>query len=166
MADNIITDVFFRLANLFVLLGFCFYLFKKYGLKALRQRVEKHHATTARLNESFRTQKEINEQRYDWYHKRELLFETLKLKLERWRGIQENHAKEVEKNIHIIATKVEQQAAKTTHYRALMRAKKVIAHQVIARARILLEQKYTDENEKKYIEQTISYMHKVTREKP
>lgn len=159
--SSLFTTILFRLLNFAILLGFFFYLFKKYGLKNLKEGLEEHHATIARLNETLRIQKRKANHTYRAYNEREKLFDVIKNRVERW-AINRNRLQEKQlferKNT---ITAMQNRAQQFSYQQTYIRNQKLYAPQVLARTQQILTQRYSDEKiGKEFIQQCLNKISK------
>lgn len=111
----------------------------------LKDGLEEHHATTARLNETLRMQKAKAAHTYRSYGEREQLFEVIKDRIERWAVYRQRKQEQQDIEGRKLLVAIEMRTKRSAYQHACKQEQKLYAPQVLARAREILTERYADE---------------------
>lgn len=156
LADNSFRYILFRLLNIGLLFGFAFYILKKYGIKTIKEGVEEYHATTARLREALRINKQKIKHVQSRYREREQFFETIYGRLERWSAQQVRWQEQIMHEKQRLAEIIARRVAEKTYHINTMRAQQMITPVIEQQARALLIERYSDPHvAREYLEHSL-----------
>lgn len=165
MSKHEVVSIIFRLINFAITVGAGYYLFKRYGLSLIQDKIKQKKDYLDELDHQAAViadthQNLISQQKYQT-----ILFEQLKFKLSLWNtayqkmlGTRKNEKDEIKK-------KLEQKVHMQNSYLAQQSLKRQIFVKAIDQARTILENKFmTPSSGKKYLNPILIHIKKSTSE--